>query len=241
MFERIDPKKAFVWIAIAFLAYILITSAGSEQILDKLLILPGLILALTIHEFSHAKMADKLGDPTPGAQGRLTFNPLEHMDIAGTICLFVAGFGWGKPVQVNPTYFRNPARDNMLVALAGPLSNMILAFILFFLYGILYYFLPLDQIWGKILIIMIQSGAYINLTLGLFNLLPVPPLDGSKILPYFLPSKGKSFIWALEKYSFIIIAILFFTELPRIIIWPATNWIANGMQNIVSIIIGPFI
>ena len=108
---------------------------GGFDLQGTLMMLPGLILALTFHEYAHAKTADRLGDPTPEEQGRLTLNPLAHMDIAGTICLLFAGFGWGKPVQINGSYFRNPAKDNMKVALAGPVMNFILAFVLFIILG----------------------------------------------------------------------------------------------------------
>ena len=119
---------------------------GGIDIQGTLVMLPGLILALTFHEYAHAKTADKLGDPTPESQGRLTLNPLAHMDVAGTICLLFAGFGWGKPVQVNGSYFRNPAKDNMKVALAGPVMNFILAFVLFILVAIIAIFTPLKEL-----------------------------------------------------------------------------------------------
>lgn len=226
-----------------FLAIVLINLfLGSFDIYGTLLMLPGLILALTFHEFAHARMADRLGDPTPESQGRLTLNPLAHMDPMGTICLLFAGFGWGKPVQVNPSYFRNPAKDNMLVALAGPVMNFILAFLLFFVLAIMTLFIPIT-ISGtaatvvQILMTMILYGATLNVSLGVFNLLPVPPLDGSKIFAYFLHGKAKEVLYTLERYSWIIIIILFITEIPSYIISPVVGWITSGMLTLVGWIV----
>ena len=241
MYNNFDTKKVIITIAVLFAAYWLYSSLQSGDLLGTLLMLPGLILAITIHEFSHAKMADKLGDPTPEAQGRVTLNPMAHIDPIGMICLLVAGFGWGKPVQIDPSRMRNPARDSMIVALAGPVSNFILAFISFLAYGILYFVLPIDTQWGMILLTMVYVCAQINLSLGVFNLLPFPPLDGSKILVYFLKGKAKAFIWNLERYSYIILAVLYFTELPSILITPVINWIGNAMIAIVEKILVLFI
>jgi Zn-dependent protease len=190
----------FVWLLSSFL--------GSFDWEKTLLTLPGLVLALTIHEASHARMADRLGDPTPEREGRVTWNPLAHMDPVGTICLLFAGFGWGRPVRIDSTYFRNPARDNMLVALAGPLSNIILAFVLFLVFALVYVFAPGTEL-IELLLKMLMLGAYISLSLAVFNLLPFPPLDGSKILGYFLKGNAKKFLYTLEQYSSIILMILF--------------------------------
>ncbi|MGI6103294.1 MAG: site-2 protease family protein [Patescibacteria group bacterium] len=139
-----------------------------------LLFVVALMIALTVHEFAHAWVALLLGDPTAKYHGRVTLNPLAHLDPIGTLLLFVAGFGWGKPVPVNPQYFARPALDELLVALAGPASNFLLATIL----GLAYQLLGDQPILGLVLILTMQ----INLFLMLFNLLPVPPLDGSKII-----------------------------------------------------------
>lgn len=220
---------------------------GGIDIQGTLVMLPGLILALTFHEYAHAKTADKLGDPTPESQGRLTLNPLAHMDVAGTICLLFAGFGWGKPVQVNGSYFRNPAKDNMKVALAGPVMNFILAFILFLIAAIIYLFIPQmlieAQATAKILFIIYEIVLYaamLNVSLGVFNLIPVPPLDGSKIFAYFLKGKAREVIYTLESYSWIIIAILFMTNIASYIVTPLSTWIMQGMNFIIDFIIGLF-
>lgn len=201
---------------------------GGFDLQGTLMMLPGLILALTFHEYAHAKTADRLGDPTPENQGRLTLNPLAHMDPMGTICLLFAGFGWGKPVQINGSYFRNPAKDNMLVALAGPVMNFILAIVLLIVYALLVKFIPATLI-GSILVTMIFDAVLLNVSLGIFNLIPVPPLDGSKIFAYFLKGKAREFLYTLEQYSGIIIMVLFITELPSYIITPVLNKVAKFM------------
>lgn len=227
MYASFDLKKILI-ILMVFL--VLQSLVGSIDIMSVLLTLPGLILGLTVHEFSHAKMADRLGDPTPERQGRITLNPLAHMDPFGMVCLVFAGFGWGKPVQIDPTYFRNPSRDNMLVALAGPISNFILAFILFLIFPFaFYFFMPGNETMNQILYTMILYAASINLSLFAFNLLPFPPLDGSKILAYFLKGKARAFLWSLERYSMYIIMILFVTNIPSMIIQPIVYGIGNYM------------
>jgi Zn-dependent protease len=144
-----------------------------------LIIAVGLVVAITIHEFAHAWVADKLGDPTPRYQDRVTLDPRAHLDPIGTLAIFIAGFGWGKPVPFDPYNLDNPQRDTALIALAGPVSNIVLAIALAILIhtGLLGFFaLPAAFI--------IQ----INVMLAIFNLVPVHPLDGSKILMAFLPS-----------------------------------------------------
>jgi len=160
--------------------------------MENIIALSSLLLAVTIHEFCHALAADKLGDPTPRAYGRLTLNPLAHLDPLGTIMIILAHFGWGKPVPIDPYNFSHPRRDEIIVSLAGPLSNFILAFIFSrFPSPITYIF------------------AYTNLYLGLFNLVPVPPLDGSKVLFNLLPiDQSVKLQEAFERYGFILIALL---------------------------------
>lgn len=232
MYNRFSSNSIFTIIIIIMLVNGFLNFSEAE-LLNTLLILPGLILGLTIHEYSHAKMSDRLGDPTPEREGRLTVNPLKHMDLMGTICLLFAGFGWGKPVSIDPTYYRNPAKDSMKVALAGPVSNFILAFILLIL-TYLVTLLPATQIVG-ILFTTLFLGVQVNLSLGVFNLLPFPPLDGSKIFGYFLRGKGKEILWNLEKYSWLILLVLFATELPSKIITPVVGWIFNGMVWIINL------
>ncbi len=137
-----------------------------------------LVLALTIHEYAHAKVADTLGDPTPRANGRVTLDPRAHLDPLGTILILVVGFGWGRPVEFDPYNLRNPRRDTALIALAGPASNIILAIIL----SIVSNFFVAGSLFAGVIPLMIM----INISLAIFNLVPVFPLDGEKILKGFL-------------------------------------------------------
>ncbi len=172
--------------------------------MENIIALLSLLVAITVHEFCHAFTADKLGDPTPRAYGRLTLNPLAHLDPLGTLMLLIAHFGWGKPVPIDPYNFSHPRRDETLVALAGPLSNFILAFIFSrFPYDITYIL------------------TYTNLYLGIFNLFPIPPLDGSKILLNILPIETAAKVEsAFQQYGFILIALLIISGLLTKILNP---------------------
>ncbi len=165
-----------------------------------------LILSLSVHEFAHAIVADKLGDPTPRSQGRVTLNPLAHLDPLGTLALFLVGFGWGKPVMFNPYHLKNQVRDTALIALAGPASNLIIAFI----FGVLWQtgvLSGLNPIYTKVVIIQVVS---LNIMLAVFNLVPVYPLDGEKILRALLP-KNLAYEYAsiMRQYGmFILLALI---------------------------------
>jgi len=161
------------------------------------------LTAISIHEFAHAWVADRLGDPTPSLAGRLTLNPLAHLDPLGTLALFFIGFGWGKPVPIDPYNLRHPRRDQALIALAGPLSNFL--FVLFIAF--IYHLFPYPH-----LFLIIQILITINLSLALFNLLPLHPLDGSKILLGLLPfDLAQEWEEILTSYS---LPLLLITLLP---------------------------
>lgn len=148
---------------------------------ELILMAPAFLLAITVHEFSHGYIAYKLGDPTARDAGRLTFNPLAHLDIFGTLALILIHFGWAKPVPVNPRNFAHPRRDDIWVSLAGPASNFISAFIFGMLFRLIDPFLAVSDL-GIIILKMIYYGVWINLVLTIFNLLPIPPLDGFHVL-----------------------------------------------------------
>lgn len=163
---------------------------------ETLLMLPAILFGFTIHEFWHAYTATRFGDDTPARQGRLTLNPLPHIDPIGFAMIVFAGFGWAKPVQVNPQAFRNPRRDDLIVSLAGPLSNLITAIVFALIIKAL--FTTAGQIfaiaeYGDYILNMLVYFVWINLVLFVFNLLPIPPLDGSHILFSLLPERFNDF------------------------------------------------
>jgi len=169
-----------------------------------LVIAPALIISVTIHEFMHGYVSDKLGDPTPRNAGRLTLNPIKHLDPVGTIMIFIVRFGWGKPMPINPNYYKNPRMGMMYSALAGPLSNFVVAIIVGY-YVRITGLEPTTIINTSIIYI-----AIISVFLGVFNLIPIPPLDGSKVLAAFLPKSLLKTYNSLEGYGILIIFLGFY-------------------------------
>ncbi len=199
-----------------------------ESFIFKIISFISLIIAITFHEFCHALAADHMGDPTPRSRGRLTLNPLAHADPIGTIALplinLITGFptiGWAKPVPIDPFNFRHPKKDEIIVSLAGPASNLLLAII----GSLIIRFLPLSEIF----ILFFYLLTFVNISLFIFNLIPIPPLDGSHILLNILPEKSR-LQWeeTFDRYGFILIIVLVFFP------------IANG-QSLVSLVISPII
>ena len=176
-----------------------------------LIIAPPILLALTFHEFAHAFVANRLGDTTAKNAGRLTLNPLAHLDLVGTLMVFIIRIGWAKPVPVNPLNFQNPKKDLLWVSLAGPLSNILLAFLFGFLCRLLdITHLNITQLSiTEIIRFMIGFSVMINLILAFFNIIPIPPLDGSKILAGILPSQYESIFNQFMKYGhFILLGLI---------------------------------
>lgn len=179
-----------------------------------LLRLPIIFLAISVHESAHGYMAYLLGDRTAKYSGRLSINPMHHMDLMGALCMLFFGFGWAKPVPVNPQYFKNPKGGMSLVGIAGPASNFILAFIFSVLYGlwIRVFGFPASFI-GDFFTSLFAVGISLNVGLGIFNLIPFPPLDGSKILAYFLPNRWYYRLMEYERYAMPVLMILLFVGL----------------------------
>ena len=178
------------------------------------LLIPALVFSLSFHEFAHAWMAYRLGDSTAARMGRLTLNPMSHLDPIGSLALLLMGFGWAKPVPVDPGYLKNPRQDMVKVAAAGPISNIILAIIAAFVLRLLFDTDLLSNSVKTFFIIFMQ----INITLAVFNLLPVSPLDGSQILSPFLEKQfGPDIVWKMQVYGprvlFIIIIISMVTDI----------------------------
>ena len=220
----IDKRIIYIIMAIMLVAGLTSYISNPGELLGLLLTIPGLLIAITFHEFAHAFAADKLGDDTPRLQGRLTLNPLGHLDPVGSIMLLFAGFGWGKPVEVNPrNYDRRFSMEkaDSIVSIAGPLMNFFLAIVFTVIYCLIAKFAGMQmansQV-GMIIMLMIRYTISINVGLGLFNLIPLPPLDGSKVIKPFLPYNAKNWIENNERiFQFIFIALWIFGVLSMII------------------------
>ncbi len=202
-------------------------------IVQLIILAPPLLLALTVHEFAHGYVAYRLGDPTAKNEGRLTLNPLKHLDPIGTIAFFFIKFGWAKPVPVNPNYFKNPRKDMLWVALAGPATNLGLAIISAIVTKLIWALaslLPYSAAAEAILVplnAMLIASVWINLVLCIFNFLPIPPLDGSRILSGILPDDLARSYQQVERYGFIIILILAFSGLLSKVILPVISFANN--------------
>jgi len=175
---------------------------------DAALRVAAVFLCLTIHETCHGLAAYVLGDPTAKSMHRLSLNPLRHIDWLGLIMMFTAGFGWAKPVPVDPRYFRKPKQGMALTALAGPVSNMLLALLAIFCGSLIYYHAPYTPVWDALFNFCLYELAPLSVGLGLFNLLPVPPLDGSKVLAAFLPDTAYFKLMRYERYGIVVLLLL---------------------------------
>jgi Zn-dependent protease len=200
--------------------------------------LPGIILGLTVHEFSHALVAHMCGDSTSKDQGRITLNPLKHIDLLGFIMLMVAGFGWAKPVQFKEENLRNPKSDVIKIAVAGPLANAVIAMILSVLFSILSSYIPIYSSTSvRVIYEVIHYAIYINWGLFVFNLIPLPPLDGSHLLFHQL-KRFPALYEGLYKYgSMILFGLLIATTLTKINflpIWPVIRFLGEGFLSIVG-------
>ncbi len=236
--------KRFVYVIIAIFAISFLAGMTGEKLLALVLTIPGVLIAITFHEYAHAKAADKLGDDTPRIQGRLNLNPFSHIDPIGLAMLVFAGFGWGKPVEIDPRNFNRNMdlrKAEAIVSAAGPLMNFVLAFVFMIIY---YAMKKFGFVTNELTFYIAQIVNYtvmINLGLGVFNLIPLPPLDGSKILMYFLPYNARQWFETNQMYFYIGFLIIFVTGIASNIISPILNLVYNGYAFVVSQIISLFI
>lgn len=237
--------KRAVYIILAVIVIFNVVNMGTAGLLSLLLTIPGVIIAISFHEFAHAWMAVRLGDDTPLRQGRLSLDPLKHLDPIGILMLMFCGIGWGRPVQIDSSNFNPKYRRNgeALVSLAGPLMNFILAFVLTLIYGLILKFAS-DAFFiatsGKVILTMLQTAIIMNIGLGVFNLIPLPPLDGSKIFIRFMPYNVRNWIYDHEMWFYMAFLVIWITNLSSIIITPIMNGIYQGIVTVVKLLLSWF-
>ena len=240
-----DKRIIYVIIGIMVFRTLYQYATVEGAILGLVLTIPGVLIAITFHEFAHAFVADKLGDDTPRREGRLTLNPLGHLDPIGSLLLLFAGIGWGKPVHVNPRNYNRKVgmeKGEALVSIAGPIMNFFLAIVFTIITCIVLKTTNSSLVfWGnsmglvasnqtiEIVLKILIDAVIINTGLGLFNLIPLPPLDGSKVLMTFLPYKAKQFFIQNEMIFYIIFVAIWVTGLTSYIISPAIEAIDVGL------------
>ena len=199
--------------------------------------IPALLVAVTVHELAHAVVADRLGDPTARRLGRITLNPLPHIDPLGAVAFVLAGFGWAKPVPVSARNLRHPVRDMAWVAAAGPLSNFAIAFVALVAVRLL------ERAGGALPFVMdplagVLFWTYVfNLALGIFNLIPLPPLDGGHFLPYLFPRASWSFIHQLEQVGPFLLILLVLTGATRYVVQPVFNAVSGFYLSVVRLVV----
>jgi Zn-dependent protease len=198
-------------------------------------LIPGFVLGLTLHEFSHALVAVRLGDPTARQLGRLSLNPLRHLDLFGSLMLILAGFGWAKPIPVDARYLRSPRRDMAMIALAGPLSNLVLAVVLAMMLRLVLAAGGTSS--SSVLILLLVQAVWINLVLAVFNLIPLPPLDGSRIVAGVVPEQWNRGYDQLERFGpMILLALVLAANLTGVsvlsrFIMPVANPLFNLLMG----------
>ena len=237
---NIDKKTSYIILAILVAITLAEYASNPQNLLALVLTLPGVVVGITFHEFAHAFAADKLGDDTPRNQGRLNLNPLSHLDPIGFVLLLFAHIGWGKPVEINPRNFnrkRSMTASEAIVSVAGPAMNLILAIVFMTIMCLIIKFAPISFVYsaaGSIVATMLQMAVIVNIGQGVFNLIPLPPLDGSKILMNFLSYEGKS--WFQQNYHifYAIFLVLWITGYAGKLVSPIITGIYDGMSWLIG-------
>lgn len=244
MFFFGNKKMLYIMLAICVVSMLMGYISHTGSLLELLMSLPAVLIAITFHEFAHAFAAYKLGDETAKSQGRLTLNPLKHIDPIGIFMLLFLGFGWGKPVQIDARNFnRNISvkKAEAIVSFAGPLANFILAIIFSVISALLLKFNVLDGMGYRAAITVysiLQDIVLLNIGLGLFNLIPLPPLDGSKILSAFLPYSADNWFRSYEQIFYIVFLVLWITGILGTVISPMIVGTYSGLMKLVGSIFG---
>ncbi len=209
------------------------------QLTELLYVVPAALVAIVGHEFAHGYVSWKLGDPTPKRDGRLSLNPLKHLDPLGTLCLILFRFGWAKPVQINMYYYKDKRKGVLMTALAGPVMNLILAFVAYLIVGFIIrvagIYLSLAP---YILVRWLEYFASLNIGLGIFNLIPIPPLDGSKVFGMLLHNDPEALTRRISRISYLIIAVLAVTGILSVPVNIAGNFVTRLMLQVVWFIFG---
>lgn len=198
---------------------------------DTIFVIIALLVALTVHEYAHARVAAYFGDPTPRLQGRLSLNPLVHIDPLGLIVMVIAKFGWAKPVMFDPRYFRNVRKGIFWVSFAGPLVNFLVAFLSLLAFRVLVLFTDNDFV-----LQLVRYNFIYNIYFGLFNMIPVPPLDGSKVLMMLLPYEAMRKFERIEPYGFWILMVLILLGVVGKVLMPLFYFISGAMQFVVGLL-----
>jgi Zn-dependent protease len=214
----------------------LLFSDPARFVQQLLLLIPAFLVAVTVHELAHGVVADRLGDPTARRLGRLTLNPLPHIDPLGAIAFLLAGFGWAKPVPVNASNLKRPVRDMAWIAAAGPISNFIVAFVALVGLAVVPRGVASPFLVAPLAGILVALFRF-NLMLGIFNLIPLPPLDGGHFLPYFVPRGSWSLLHQLEQYGPFILLLLVMTGATRYIIGPVVTFMESVYFALVRMIV----
>lgn len=244
MYFYSNKRILYIILAVCVISMLMGYITNVSSLLDLIISIPAVLIAITFHEYAHAYAAYKLGDETAKSQGRMTLNPLKHMDPIGIIMLLFLGFGWGKPVQVDSRNFNrniSEKKAEAIVSVAGPLANFILAIIFSIITALLMkydVFANISYRAALTILAILQNIILINIGLGLFNLIPLPPLDGSKVLNAFLPYNVEMWFRNNEQIFYILFLILWITGILGSIISPAIVTVYNVLIKLVGSIFG---